>query len=113
MLDKDYYLNQQIPPEILIGFSSSSKGIKESNGLTANGIEINSTYATTRKGSVRRRDGDWADLSKDLNRNADGSGEWGGRQKTELRARPRPVLGRTILATQHRRTHEASRMRQS
>ena len=31
-LDKDYYLNQQIPPGILLGLSSSSKGIKDSNG---------------------------------------------------------------------------------
>ena len=34
-LDKDYYLNQQIPPGILLGLSSSSKGIKDSNGHTA------------------------------------------------------------------------------
>ncbi len=31
-------LNQQIPPGILLGFPSSSKGIKESNGLTASVI---------------------------------------------------------------------------
>ena len=36
-LDKDYYLNQQIPPGILLGLSSSSKGIKDSNGHTAMG----------------------------------------------------------------------------
>ena len=34
-LDKDYYSNQQIPPGILLGLSSSSKGIKDSNGHTA------------------------------------------------------------------------------
>ena len=34
-LDKDYNLNQQIPPGILLGLSSSSKGIKDSNGHTA------------------------------------------------------------------------------
>ncbi len=34
-LDKNYYLNQQIQPGILIGFPSSSKGIKESNSYTA------------------------------------------------------------------------------
>ena len=44
-LDKDYYLNQQIPPGILLGLSSSSKGIKDSNGQTAkhrrsNGLTI-------------------------------------------------------------------------
>ena len=34
-LDKDYYHNQQIPPVILLGLSSSSKGIKDSNNVTA------------------------------------------------------------------------------
>ena len=34
-LDKDYNLNQQIPPGILLGLSSSSKGIKDFNGHTA------------------------------------------------------------------------------
>ena len=29
--NKDYNLNQQIPPGIFLGFSSSSKGVKESN----------------------------------------------------------------------------------
>ena len=30
-----FYLNQQISPGILLAFSSSSKGIKDSNGQTA------------------------------------------------------------------------------
>ncbi len=34
-LDKDYYLNQKIPPRIFSVFSSSPKGINDSNGLTA------------------------------------------------------------------------------
>ncbi len=40
-LDKDYYSNQQIPLGILLGFPSSSKGIKESNGQTALWLMIN------------------------------------------------------------------------
>ncbi len=35
MLDKDYYSNQQIPPGILLGLSSSSKRVKDPNGQTA------------------------------------------------------------------------------
>ena len=31
-LDKDYYSNQQMPPGILLGLSSSFKKIKDSNG---------------------------------------------------------------------------------
>ena len=37
-LDKDYYSNQQIPPGILLGLSSSSKGIKDSNGQIAKSV---------------------------------------------------------------------------
>ncbi len=43
-LDTDNSLNQQIPPRILLGLSSSFKGIKESNGLTAYGCPPNTLY---------------------------------------------------------------------
>jgi hypothetical protein len=42
---KDYYLNQQIPPVILLGLSSSSKGIKDSNSQMAKWPGTVTTFA--------------------------------------------------------------------
>jgi hypothetical protein len=55
-LDKDYDLNQQIPQGILLGLSSSSKGIKDSNGqiakVTTRSIRINIAETESEPGFV-------------------------------------------------------------
>ncbi len=44
LLDKDYCANQKIPPGILLGLSSSSKGIKDSNGHNGHNPPIYRQY---------------------------------------------------------------------
>ena len=57
-IDKDYYLNLKIPTGVFIGLSSTSKGIKDSNGQTAkyNNPDAHSLFFWRRTNPTRRLD---------------------------------------------------------